>query len=129
MLVVVLTPFINYYLFVVQDLTLIVAEIARSGLVLLIPLPALATLISWIRGLMINVGATRPVNSGMAINLVVTGVVLFIGVSQQWPGINSAAIALVVAAAAEFIFLRWRIGGILGFQYSVVEFRKAPLPS
>ncbi len=129
MLVVVLTPFINYYLFVVQDLTLIVAEIARSGLVLLIPLPALATLISWIRGLMINVGATRPVNSGMAINLVVTGVVLFIGVSQQWPGINSAAIALVVAAAAEFIFLRWRIGGVLGFRYSVVEFRKAPLPS
>jgi len=129
MLVVVLTPFINYYLFVVQDLTLIVAEIARSGLVLLIPLPALATLISWIRGLMINVGATRPVNSGMAINLVVTGVVLFIGVSQQWPGINSAAIALVVAAAAEFIFLRWRIGGVLGFRYSVVEFRKAPIPS
>ncbi len=129
MIAVVLTPLINYYLFVVQDLTIIVAEIASSGLVLLIPLPALATLISWIRGLMINEGATRPVNSGMIINLVVTALVLFIGVSQKWPGINSAAIALVVAATAEFIFLRWRIGGVLGFRYSVVGFKKAPIVS
>jgi hypothetical protein len=129
MIVVVLTPLINYYLFVVQDLTVIVAEIVQSGMVLLLPLPALATLISWIRGLMINVGNTRPVNNGMIINLVVTAVVLYIGVSQQWPGIKSAAMALVLAAAAEFLFLRWRIGGVLGFRYSVMEFRKAPIPS
>jgi len=129
MIVVVLTPIVNYYLFVVQDLTLVVAEIARSGLVMLLPLPALATLISWIRGLMIHVGATRYVNNGMVINLIVTAAVLLLGVSQHWPGINSASIALVVAAAAEFLYLRWRVGGILGFRYSVMAFRKAPVPS
>ncbi len=94
MLAIVLTPLLGFYLFNIQDLTLPVAELARAGLVLFIPLPALATLISWLRGLLINRRVTRLVNTGMVINLLVTGLVLYIGILRQWPGINNAAIAL-----------------------------------
>lgn len=128
MLAFLLTPLIGFYLLVVQDLTPEVATIAREGLLIFLTLPALTTLIAWIRGLLINSRATGVVNGGMVVNLAVTSIMLFIGVFMEWPGINSAALALSVAAAAEFLFLWRRVGGVLQFHFRIFELDKNPLP-
>jgi hypothetical protein len=128
MVLFVLTPLIGYYLLVVQDLLLPVANLARIGLVLFLPLPALSILISWIRGLMINQGATRVVNFGMFINLIVTIGVLFLGSVNNWPGINAAAIALCAAAGVELLFLLWRVKGVLDYRYPLIRTRLPAIP-
>ena len=87
-----LTPLINVYLKGIQDTTDAVAEIARSGIIMFIPLPAIAIMISWIRGLLIDRRATRAVNAGMVANLVVTAAILFIGVRLQWPQLSNSPI-------------------------------------
>ncbi len=121
MMALALTPLINIYLFGVQDTTDAVAAMAKAGIILFIPLPALAILISWIRGLLIDARVTRIVNGGMFINVSITAFILFMGVRYQWPGINSAAIALTVAAAAELVYLWWRVGNVLDFPFRLVE--------
>ena len=126
MIVFLATPLIGFYLFVIQDLTAPVAAMAREGLLIFIALPGLTTLISWIRGLLIDARATGIVNRGMAINLVVTAAILFLGVAQQWPGINSAALALSLAALAEFFFLWWRVSGVLQFRFRSLDFHRSP---
>jgi hypothetical protein len=128
MVLFVLTPLIGYYLLVVQDLLLPVANLARIGIVLFLPLPALSILISWIRGLMINQGATRVVNFGMFINLIVTIGVLFLGSVNNWPGINAAAIALCAAAGVELLFLLWRVKGVLDYRYPLIRTRLPAIP-
>jgi hypothetical protein len=45
---------------------------------------------------------------GMAINLLVTAVVLAIGLQQRLPGLPTAAAALNIAAFVEIIYLTWR---------------------
>ncbi|UCG24811.1 MAG: hypothetical protein JSW55_02090 [Chloroflexota bacterium] len=129
MVVFIVTPLLGLYLFVVQDLTAPVAAMAREGLVIFLALPGLTTLISWIRGLLIDARATGVVNGGMAINLVVTAALLFFGVAQGWPGINSAALALSLAAAAEFLFLWWRVSGVLRFRFSILDLHRSPVAS
>jgi hypothetical protein len=124
MMVVVLTPLLSFYLLSIQDLTLPVAAIARLGLVLFIPFPALATLISWLRGLFINQGATRVVNMAMAVNLIVTTIILVLGILNNWPGIPAAAVALCLAATIEFLVLWWQIKGVLDFRFSLFNYRK-----
>jgi hypothetical protein len=120
MVLLALTPLLSFYLFAVQDTTEEVAAMVKVGVLLFIPLPALAIMISWIRGLLIDARTTRIVNAGMAINLVVSAVILILGVQYQWPGISSAALALTVAAAFELAFLWWRIGRVLEFPFKVI---------
>lgn len=124
----VLTPLVDMYLYGIQDTTRLVGTIASNSLLLFIPLPALTVMISWIRGLLINKSVTKAVNAGMVVNLVVSIILLVIGVRQQWPGINAAAIALVVAAFAEFLFLWWRVSGNLEFKFSIIEPRRRTVP-
>jgi hypothetical protein len=121
MIVLALTPLINIYLKGIQDTTDAVAMIARSGLILFIPLPALAIMISWIRGLLIDGRATRTVNGGMVANLFVTAAILVLGVRLQWPGINAAALALTVAAAVELVYLWWRVSRVLPFPFKIFD--------
>ena len=120
MILLALTPLLSFYLFVVQDTTEEVAAMVRVGAFLFIPLPALAIMISWIRGLLIDARTTRIVNAGMAINLALSAVILIMGVQFQWPGISSAAIAMTVAAVAELAFLWWRVGNVLEFPFNVI---------
>ena len=108
MLVVTATPFAAIYLLDIQGAAPEVAEIARLGLLLLIPLPALATLVSWLRGLYIHQRRTARVNEAMMVRLVTTAALLGIGLASQWLGIVTAAVALVVSAAAELIYLGLR---------------------
>jgi O-antigen/teichoic acid export membrane protein len=124
----VLTPLVDFYLYGIQDTTKLVGTIASKSLLLFIPLPALTVMISWIRGLLINRSVTKAVNAGMVVNLVVTIILLVIGVRQQWPGINAAAIALVAAAFVEFLFLWWRVSDNLEFKFSIIEPRRRAVP-
>lgn len=108
MTIFVFTPLSELYVFVVQEMTPLTGELTLSGLLLFLPFPALATITSWLRGLLINEQATKAVNMGMAINLLVTAVVLGIGLQQRLPGLPTAAVALNLAAFVEIIYLTWR---------------------
>ena len=110
-----MTPLLSFYIFVVQDTTPEVGELARLGMTLFLFLPAITVLISWLRGLLISRRATRDVNLGMAINLSLTAVVLFAGLAVRWPGIPTAAVALNLAALAEMLYLFWRVRRLPGF--------------
>lgn len=102
------TPLSAFYIFVVQDMTLVVGALARSSLTLFLFFPALAVFTSWLRGLLIKRRVTSQVNMGMAINLSLTAVVLATGIALQLPGLPAAAIALNIAALGEVIYLIWR---------------------
>jgi len=119
----VLTPLSAFYIFVIQDMTRLVGELARSSLVLFIFYPALAVLISWLRGLLINQRVTREVNLGMAINLLVTAGVLFMGIIFGLPGLPTAAIALNFAALCEVFYLTWRTQRILAPEIQLLRLR------
>lgn len=125
MTIFVLTPLAGFYLFNVQDMTRTVGELARSGLPLFIPLPGLAVLISWFRGLMINQRQTKFVNIGMGINVLATIVILGFGMLSDWPGINTAALALSIASLAELFYLWWRIRNLLDFRFTLFD-RQVP---
>lgn len=123
MIIFILTPLADLYLFTIQDVTQAVGELARSGLALFIPLPGLAVLISWFRGLFIHQRQTKFVNVGMGINVLATLIVLGVGMIYNWPGINTAALALSVAALAELLYLWWRIRGLLEFRFTLFDQR------
>lgn len=107
MLIFIITPLASFYIFVIQDMTSIVGGLVRSGVVYFLFFPALATIISWLRGLLINKRITKAVNMGMVINVVVTAVILLLGLYNQWAGIPTAALALNVAAVGEIFYLGW----------------------
>lgn len=109
----VLTPLADWYLYVVQDMEALVGQLAEASLVYFLLFPALATLIAWLRGLLINQRLTKAVNVGMAINLIMTAVVLAIGLSRQWAGLPTAALALNAAAIGEVIYLGWQTNRML----------------
>jgi len=84
-------------------------------------LPALTVLLSWLRGLLIHTRATAIVNLGMAFNLLATAVLLFVGVHAKLPGIFTAALALNGAHVVELIILCW------GVQRSIRQIVERPL--
>jgi Na+-driven multidrug efflux pump len=126
---IVLTPLLNFYLFKVQDTTPPVGALASDGLLLFLPLVPIAILISWIRGLLINNRVTSAINIGMFINLAVTIIILFVGIWQGWSGINTAAFALTAAAFVDFLYLWWRVRGVLNFRFSIIELGKHSVPN
>jgi progressive ankylosis protein len=109
-----LSPLLTGYLNAIQDAERNVAELSRYGTQLFLLYPALFVVVSWLRGLLIKVRATRSVNMGMIINLVLTGVILAIGVALRWPGITTAAAALYLAILAEMVYLARRVRMRLG---------------
>lgn len=131
MVLLVFTPLLSFYLRDLQDADAAVAELARTGTRLFLLYPALFVVVSWQRGLLIKGRATRPVNTGMAINLVVTALFLALGVALRWPGIPSAALALYAAIFAELLYLGWRVRAQLGISFfaglTARSLRPAPL--
>lgn len=111
------------YVFTVQDMTTAAGDLVLSNLTWFALFPALAVLTSWLRGLLIQGRSTRPVNVGMAINLVVTTVVLLIGVYLRWPGLTATALALNLAAVAELTYLAWRTKTVLPPQFRLIGLR------
>jgi hypothetical protein len=126
------TPASRFYVFAVQDMTPAVGELARSNVALFLFFPALATLTSWLRGLLIKGRATKEVNVGMIINLAVTAVVLGVGLYFRAPGLSTAAISLNLASLCEVIYLGLRTDHVLDTGVPLFKFKYQPgysLPS
>lgn len=124
----VFTPLSSAYIFVVQDMTQVVGELAQSSLALFLFFPALAVFTSWLRGLLIKQRVTNQVNIGMAINLTLTAVMLAAGIALQLPGLPTAAAALNIAALCEVIYLTWRTGRLLAPGISLLSRHHAVMP-
>ena len=125
MALIVFTPIVGFYIFVVQDMTPAVGELVQVSVRLFLFFPALAAITSWLRGLLINDKATKPINMGMAINLGVTAVILIIGLASQLPGLPTAAIALNLASLIENIYLALRAKRVLTLEWPLVELKTA----
>lgn len=104
-IVFIFTPLSDFYLDVIQTVPESVGNLVRDGLLLCVLFPALNMIIFAIRGFLISVKRTTPVNTGMTINIITTAIVLFLGIQQQWAGITTAVLALNIAAAIEVVFL------------------------
>lgn len=128
MVVLIFTPLLSFYLLRVQDADAGVSEIARSGIQLMLLLPAVTTLVSWLRGLLINKRATKSVNGGMFVNLGLTAAVLVTGLWMRAPGVATAVIALNLAAAAELVYLLWRAQGVLQVNLSFLPMGRKVVP-
>ena len=113
MLLFIVTPLASFYVFVVQDMTDVVGGLVNASVGYFLFFPALATIISWLRGLLINKRVTKAVNMGMVINVVITAVVLALGLYNQWSGIPTAALAFNLAAVGEILYLGWRTQRVL----------------
>jgi hypothetical protein len=116
------TPALDLYLRAVISLDPQLWSYVRSGLQILLLLPGLTALTSWLRGLLVAAGTTSNVYRGMGVNLVVNGTLLLLGVALQLPGILVAAISLIVASAAEYLYLQRRYN-------TIAEERRARLPA
>ncbi len=104
----IVTPAARYYIFTVQDMTAEVGNLALSSLIFFLLFPGLTTIVTWLRGLLISHRATKDVNVGMGVNMVITAVILAIGLLQQWSGLLTAAIALNLALLSEIVYLVWQ---------------------
>ncbi len=103
-----LSPLADLYLTRIQSALPEVASIARLGFLLFIPLPSFATLVSYLRGVLIHRHRTPAVNQAMLIRLATTAALLAAGLAFDWPGIGAAAGALVTSLVAESVWLAAR---------------------
>ncbi len=103
------TPLAHLYLYQIQDTDPAIGPIAEAGLVMFLLLPAVTAVVSWLRGVLIFKRATPIVNAGMAINLSTTLLILWLGVTSQWNGLTTGALALTTALLLESGFLYWQM--------------------
>jgi hypothetical protein len=85
-----------------------IAGFVMPGVRVALLIPGVTTLQSWLRALLMKGEATKSIYQAMAINLIVTAVVLIAGIVLEAPGIEMAAIALTVAMLVELAYLGWR---------------------
>jgi hypothetical protein len=62
MIVFIVTPLASFYVFVVQDMTEMVGGLVRASIIYFLPFPAMVTIISWLRGLLINKRVTKALS-------------------------------------------------------------------
>lgn len=115
------TPISTLYLVSIQDATAEVSAQARYGLMILALFPAVATLNFGLRGFLISRRHTPPVNTGMALNLIITALLLTVGVWWRAPSILLAGVALNAALLVETVYLAWQAQ-----QRLVVNWRPQP---
>lgn len=102
------TPLLDIYMRGIIGLAPELEPFVRGGVRLAWIIPALTALTSWQRGLVVVAGSTGIVYRGMLINLVVNALGLALGVVLMLPGIPVAALALIAALIAEFVYLQRR---------------------
>jgi len=107
----VLTPLADLYLVGLQNTTPEVAALARQGLLILLPMPAIVTLICWLRGTLMGERRTGLVNVAMGVRLAVFIAVLSVGLAFAWPGIPTAAWAVNLSVLMELAYLGWKVEG------------------
>lgn len=100
-----LTPLLDLYLSAVISLEPALWHYVHTGLLLLILLPALTAVTSWLRGLLVAAGTTSSVYRGMGVNLAVNSALLGLGVALRLPGMYVAGVALLLATTIESLYL------------------------
>ncbi len=111
MVLLTMTPLADLYLVGFQNTTPEIAELARYGLLLFLPMPAIVTLICWLRGALIGRRRTAAVNAGIVVRLVVFIAVLGLGLLYHRPGIPTAVWAFNLSVIAELAYLAWKVEG------------------
>jgi hypothetical protein len=100
------TPLLSLYLTHVAGLTESLSRYVVPGLLLMFFLPAVNSMHSWFRGLLMEARLTRFVYWGMGLNLMLTCFVIIGAVMLQGPGAVAGGIAITTAFVAEIAYLR-----------------------
>jgi hypothetical protein len=100
-----LFPVVKSILLNFTGLTPDLADVAILGMCAGVALPLFQAVKNWQRGLLMAEKTTSPIYLGMALNLLMTGLTIGIGVVMKWPGAATAGAALAVAALCECVFL------------------------
>ena len=99
-----LTPLIELYasaLGVPSDLH----PMIRQGVLWGSLLPLLASISSYVRGVLVARQHTQPIYSGMALGLTIQSLVLIAGVVAKFPALPLASLAFTLGGTAETAFL------------------------
>jgi hypothetical protein len=103
------TPLAGLWFEVLSALPPNLADMARLGVWIAIPLPALTVLQSWFQGVMLNDRRTVGITESVVIFLIVTAAVLFTGVvALDVTGLYVGLAALVIGSAAQTGWLWFR---------------------
>jgi progressive ankylosis protein len=100
------TPLLTLYLKRVAGLTDSLSGYVVPGLLLMFFLPAVNSMHSWYRGLLMEARLTRFIYWGMGLNLVLTGLVVIGAVLFQGRGAVAGGIAITASFLAEIVYLR-----------------------
>jgi hypothetical protein len=100
------TPLAAFWFQGVTGLSPELVALARTGLWLTVPLPALTVLQSWYQGTLLYSRRTRGISEAVAVYLLVTALVLSVGVSRgQITGLYVGLAALTISTAAQTAWL------------------------
>jgi hypothetical protein len=108
MAVVAFTPVGSFWLGTVTGLEPELVAAARLPLALMVPIPLLSTLVSWLRGVHVAAGNTGYVTRAVAVNLGVLFLVLALGLGVGrglLDGASLGSLAMDLSLVAETIFL------------------------
>ncbi|UCF98415.1 MAG: hypothetical protein JSV89_02510, partial [Spirochaetaceae bacterium] len=101
------TPLAETWFRRVVGLSAGLTRMARIPMLLLAVLPAVGSLISWQRGIMVSARRTPAITRSVIVNLVVLGVLLLVlGYTLPLPGAVIAAAAYIGSVLAEWLYLR-----------------------
>jgi hypothetical protein len=106
------TPLLDAYLGSVLGIEQTLWSFVRIGLEIAILLPAFTALTNWQRGVLVAAKRPSSVYRGMGINLAIYAAVLLLGIVLQWPGIEVATTALLLAIVVEYWYLYQRSTGL-----------------
>jgi len=109
LLIFVMTPLSEVWFGRISALPPHLAELARTGLWLTLPIPALTALQSWYQGSIVNSRRTRGITEAVVIYLVVNIALLWAGVVWgQVIGLYVGLAAFTISSAAQTTWLWWR---------------------
>ena len=103
-----LTPLLPLYLRHVAGLPDRLSRLVIPSILLSVVLPAVNSVHSWCRGLLMLARRTGVVYRGMALNLAVTAALILAGVLLKTPGAATGVVAVTAALIVELLYLRPR---------------------
>ncbi len=103
------TPLMNLWLLDVSGLTEELSTFARLPIRILILMPGLSVILSFLRAIMVNIRKTRFVTVATGIEVLVILIVLWFGIfSFDWIGASAAAAALLIGRMASDSYLLFK---------------------
>jgi len=103
------TPLSRVWFEGISALSPALADMARAGLWLALPMPAVAALQSWGQGSIVNSRQTRGITESVVLFMAVNGAILAAGVAWgQTIGLYVGLAATVTASLAQVAWLAWR---------------------